>query len=178
MLADEDFDNEERLEAVIKKLDADVKKGRKKAKKKDTSSDPTNEYMQGQPSLPLVDTPDAELDEGGAGGKEKVEAYESLSIMNKIKERNRRRAALGDRKSKAAQARMKSIASLAADERVLKKWRKEDVFGADYSYWAIYRKINTAAPFSDEEGDLSTATTLGSTLLAHTTPHSTYDETT
>lgn len=44
--------------------------------------------------------------------------------MTKIKERARRRAALGDRKSAAAQARMKSIASLAADERVPKKRRK------------------------------------------------------
>lgn len=45
-------------------------------------------------------------------------------IMNKIKERGRRRAALSDRKSAAAQARMKSIANLAADERVPKRKRK------------------------------------------------------
>jgi hypothetical protein len=44
--------------------------------------------------------------------------------MNKIKERGRRKAALSDRKSAAAQARMKNIASLAADERVSKKKRK------------------------------------------------------
>jgi actin-related protein 5 len=44
--------------------------------------------------------------------------------MERIKERNRRKAALGDRKSAAAQARMKNIASLAADERVGKKRRK------------------------------------------------------
>jgi len=44
--------------------------------------------------------------------------------MERIKERNRRKAALGDRKSAASQARMKSIASLAADERVGKKRRK------------------------------------------------------
>ena len=46
------------------------------------------------------------------------------SVMDRIKERNRRKAALGDRKSAASQARMKSIASLAADERVGKKRRK------------------------------------------------------
>ena len=45
-------------------------------------------------------------------------------IMNKIKERGRRKAALSDRKSAAAQARMKSIANLAADERVPKRKRK------------------------------------------------------
>jgi actin-related protein 5 len=49
---------------------------------------------------------------------------EHASVMDRIKERNRRKAALGDRKSAASQARMKSIASLAADERVGKKRRK------------------------------------------------------
>ena len=50
--------------------------------------------------------------------------------MNKIKDRARRKAALSDRKSAAAQARMKSIANLAADERVPKKRRK--VNGGEY----------------------------------------------
>jgi hypothetical protein len=44
--------------------------------------------------------------------------------MSRIKERSRRKAALSDRKSAAAQARMKSIATLAADDRVPKKKRK------------------------------------------------------
>lgn len=46
------------------------------------------------------------------------------TIMTRIKERNRRKAALNDRKSAASQARMKSIANLAADDRVPKKRRK------------------------------------------------------
>jgi actin-related protein 5 len=47
--------------------------------------------------------------------------------MAKIKDRARRKAALTDRKSAAAQARMKNIASLAADDRVSKaKKRKGD----------------------------------------------------
>jgi len=45
--------------------------------------------------------------------------------MAKMKERRRRKAALSDRKSAAAQARMKNIASLAADERVSKKKGKQ-----------------------------------------------------
>jgi actin-related protein 5 len=49
---------------------------------------------------------------------------EHASVMERIKERNRRKAALGDRKSAASQARIKSIASLAAEERVGKKRRK------------------------------------------------------
>ena len=80
-----------------------------------------------------------------------------------IKDRANRRAALGDRKSAASQARMKNTPSLAADECVPKKRRKggggklvvrfprrvgtetgpslEDMFGADDAEWAIYRKI-------------------------------------
>jgi actin-related protein 5 len=44
--------------------------------------------------------------------------------MNRIKDRVRRKAALSDRKSAAAQARMKNIASLANDDKVPKKRRK------------------------------------------------------
>lgn len=80
--------------------------------------------------------------------------------MTRIRERARRKAALSDRKSSAAQARMKSIASLASDERISKKKKKvdkgcfltwirdqvlttcaEDTFGANDADWAIYRKI-------------------------------------
>lgn len=46
------------------------------------------------------------------------------ALMAKIKERSRRKNALSDRKSAAAQARMKNIANLAADDRVPKKKRK------------------------------------------------------
>ena len=46
------------------------------------------------------------------------------TIISRIKERSRRKVALTDRKSAASQARMKSIASLAADDRVSKKRRK------------------------------------------------------
>ncbi|RDX51426.1 actin-like ATPase domain-containing protein [Lentinus brumalis] len=95
---------------------------------------------------------------------------EQEAIMNRIKERNRRKAALTDRKSAASQARMKSIANLAADDRVPKKRRKaggEDTFGADDADWAIYRKINAAAVSSDEEDDLATLQALEQKLLAH-----------
>jgi actin-related protein 5 len=50
--------------------------------------------------------------------------YVSQVLMNRVKERTRRKAALSDRKSAASQARMKSIASLAADDRMSKKKRK------------------------------------------------------
>jgi actin-related protein 5 len=45
--------------------------------------------------------------------------------MTKIKDRARRRAALNDRKSAAAQARMKNIASLAADDRIPKAKKRK-----------------------------------------------------
>jgi len=45
--------------------------------------------------------------------------------MGKIKDRTRRRAALTDRKSAAAQARMKNIATLAADDRVPKAKKRK-----------------------------------------------------
>ncbi|KAI0716103.1 actin-like ATPase domain-containing protein [Cerioporus squamosus] len=95
---------------------------------------------------------------------------EQEAIMNRIKERNRRKAALTDRKSAASQARMKSIANLAADDRVPKKRRKaggEDMFGADDADWAIYRKINTAAASSDEEEDLANLQALEQKLLTY-----------
>lgn len=44
--------------------------------------------------------------------------------MERIKDRNKRRAALGDRKSAAAQNRMKNIASLADDQPAAKKRKK------------------------------------------------------
>jgi len=55
--------------------------------------------------------------------------------MTKIKERERRKAALSDRKSAVAQARMKNIASLAADDRVPKKKRKAGA--GEHRIWRI-----------------------------------------
>ncbi|KAI0089829.1 actin-like protein Arp5p [Irpex rosettiformis] len=100
------------------------------------------------------------------------------TLINKIKDRARRKAALTDRKSAAAQARMKNIANLAADERVPKKRRKnggEDTFGADDADWAIYRKIaseltslkSNTVDSSDEEEDLLNLQTVEQKLLTH-----------
>ncbi|KAG6874163.1 hypothetical protein C0995_005581 [Termitomyces sp. Mi166 len=205
-LQEEGFDDEAGLDETIKKLENDLKKARKKeAEGEDTE----------EPSFPLVDVPDADLDEEGLKEKRKqklmkagfeararakrekerekaekekeerkeeeerdmdIEGWskkmrqEQENLINKIKERARRKAALGDRKSAAAQARMKSIANLANDDRLPKKKRKgraEDMFGADDADWAIYRKINTAAPSSDEEEDLNQLAIVESKLLAH-----------
>ncbi|KAI0030333.1 actin-like ATPase domain-containing protein [Vararia minispora EC-137] len=209
LLQAEGIADDQELEHAIKKLEADLKKQRKKE-----AADGGDDILE-EPSFPLLDTPDEELDEEGlkekrkqklmkAGFDARVRArkekerereeraaeeradaeererdlagwssrlrQEQEDIMNRIKDRTRRRAALGDRKSAASQARMKSIASLAADERIPKKRRKgtgEDMFGADDADWAIYRKINTAAPSSDEEDDLAQLASVEQKLLAH-----------
>ncbi|KAF8168439.1 chromatin remodeling complex subunit [Crassisporium funariophilum] len=204
----EGLDNEAALDEIIKKLEIGLKKARKK------EAGEADEAPQEEPSFPLVDVPDADLDEEGIKEKKKQKLMragfearararrekerereekereerreederemdlggwsrklrqEQEALMGKIKDRSRRKAALNDRKSAAAQARMKNIASLAADDRVPKaKKRKgggEDMFGADDADWAIYRKINTAAPDSDEEDDFSQLQAIEQKLL-------------
>lgn len=204
----EGFDDDAALDETIKKLEADVKRARKK------DPDGQDDIIE-EPSFPLIDVPDADLDEEGIKEKKKQKLMkagfdarararrekekereekeaegrreeeerennfddwaarlrrEQEAIMSKIKERGRRKAALSDRKSAAAQARMKNIASLAADERVSKKKRKagaEDMFGADDEDWQIYRKLNTAAVSSDEEEEFNQLRIIESKLLMH-----------
>lgn len=71
---------------------------------------------------------------------------EHEAVIDRMKERKKRRAQLGDRKSAAAQNRMKSLASLAADTNGGKKRKKgdeekDDGFGRDDSDWAVYREL-------------------------------------
>ncbi|KAF9073932.1 hypothetical protein BDP27DRAFT_1381421 [Rhodocollybia butyracea] len=210
------FDDDATLDETIKKLDSDVKKGKKKeaggvgAGVAMDVDEPLEE-----PSFPLVDVPDADLDEDALKEKKKQKLLkagfearararkekekereerereekkeeeereadlagwsarlrsEQEALMTRIKDRARRKAALSDRKSAAAQARMKSIANLASDEKLTKKKRKgggEDTFGADDADWAIYRKINTAAVSSDEDEDLAQLQLIEQKLLTH-----------
>lgn len=207
-LESEGFNDDEELEETIKKLEGDIKKARKKEVAE--VEDPEE-----SPSFPLLDVPDADLDEEGLREKRKqklmkagLEARERArkekerekeerdkeerleeeergmdldgwtrkrrteheNLMNKIRERERRKAALSDRKSSAAQARMKNIASLATDEKAPKKKKGkivDDMFGVDDADWQIYRKINTAVPSSDEDEDLQQLRVVEQKLLAH-----------
>lgn len=65
----------------------------------------------------------------------------------KAKERVRLKEALADRKSLAAQNRMKTIANLASEQPEGKRKRgrggdkDDDHFGADDADWAVYREI-------------------------------------
>ncbi|KIJ45076.1 hypothetical protein M422DRAFT_251274 [Sphaerobolus stellatus SS14] len=201
----EGFDDEASLEETIKKLDSSVKKGKKKEGEGE-------DVPMEEPSYPLLEVPDDQLDEdalkekrrqkllkAGWEARQKIRREkereraekedqarreleererdfdgwtsrlkgEHEAMMDKLKERKRRRAALSDRKSATAQARMKTIASLASETPTTKKRRKgngEDNFGANDEDWAVYRKINTAAS-SDEEDDISQLQTIEAKLL-------------
>ena len=65
--------------------------------------------------------------------------------MERIKERKKLKEQLGDRKSLAAQNRMKTLTNMASEAPTNKKKRKkgadEDTFGADDDDWAVYRDI-------------------------------------
>lgn len=73
--------------------------------------------------------------------------------MAKIKERDRLKADLGNRKSLASQIRMKTLANLASDQPGRKRRRggDEDNFGANDDDWSVYRTVQTGEPASDEE---------------------------
>jgi actin-related protein 5 len=81
---------------------------------------------------------------------------ERLAILQKIKDRERLKAELTNRKSQASQMRMKHIANLASDTPTSKKRRRggtdDDGFGADDADWMIYREIQ-AGKNDDEEDD-------------------------
>ncbi|EDU51128.1 actin [Pyrenophora tritici-repentis] len=76
------------------------------------------------------------------------------AIIQKMKDRERLKAELGNRKSLANQMRMKSIANLASDAPTKKRRRgggDDDTFGADDADWGVYRTIATGEGSDDEE---------------------------
>jgi actin-related protein 5 len=75
------------------------------------------------------------------------------SMLQKIKERERLKADLSNRKSLASQMRMKSIANLASDNPTKKRRRggDDDNFGANDDDWGVYRQIATGEQSDDEE---------------------------
>ncbi|GJN92559.1 hypothetical protein Rhopal_005589-T1 [Rhodotorula paludigena] len=100
-------------------------------------------------------------------------------ILDKIKERKKRKEQLADRKSLAAQNRMKSIAGLAADEKTGKKRKRggeDDGFGMRDSDWAVYREIGTGDDSEDEEDEQEALNSVEARLLEHD-PSFTLDDT-
>ncbi|KXX76100.1 Actin-like protein arp5 [Madurella mycetomatis] len=104
-----------------------------------------------------------------------------LAKLAQIKERDRLKADLGNRKSLASQIRMKNIANLASDtptgasgSRKRRRGGDDDDFGADDADWGVYRSVaigaNKGDSDDDEEGeeDLEAAVrALESDLLAY-----------
>ncbi|POY73163.1 hypothetical protein BMF94_3793 [Rhodotorula taiwanensis] len=100
-------------------------------------------------------------------------------ILEKIKERKKLKEQLSDRKSLAAQNRMKSIAGLAADEkagRKRKRTEQDDGFGQNDADWAVYKEIGTGDDSEDEEDEQEALKKVESRLLEHD-PKFTLDDT-
>ncbi|CAH0048874.1 unnamed protein product [Clonostachys solani] len=73
--------------------------------------------------------------------------------LAKMKERDRLKQDLGNRKSLASQIRMKSIANLASDQPGKKRRRggDDDNFGANDDDWGVYRQIAVGENSDDEQ---------------------------
>ncbi|KAI9704015.1 MAG: Nuclear actin-protein involved in chromatin remodeling [Bogoriella megaspora] len=197
LLESDDFDDESQLEKKIR----DMEKSIRKARNKDLG-DEQEETV--EPTFPLLDVPDDQLDEEGLKQKRQQRLMKSnhdartrakvekerekariaeeerldaerrdndlagwigerraarQALIQKITERERLKADLGNRKSLASQMRMKNIANLASDNPSKKRRRgnDEDTFGADDADWGIYRTIVTGEQSDDdEEEDLGT----------------------
>lgn len=85
-----------------------------------------------------------------------------LKVLQKIKERDRLKADLGNRKSLASQIRMKSIANLASDNPTKKRRRggDDDDFGANDDDWGVYRQIAVGENSEDEQEEEDLASNL------------------
>ncbi|KAK3323930.1 ARP5-like protein, partial [Cercophora scortea] len=84
-----------------------------------------------------------------------------LAKLALIKERDRLKADLGNRKSLASQIRMKNIANLASDtptgggagSRKRRRGGDDDDFGADDNDWGVYRSVAMGANKGDSDDD-------------------------
>lgn len=86
-----------------------------------------------------------------------------LRLWNKVKERQKLKEALSDRRSHASQMRMRMMASLADDgagneingkeNRKRKRGKQEDTFGKDDEDWLVYREISKEEESDDETDD-------------------------
>ena len=162
-----------------------------------------NEEDKKPPSFPLLDVPDAELDEEGIKEKRRqrllkagydarmraraekaeeerlqAEAEERerqeqrdhpeqwldkirkqhQEVIARIQEQKRLKEMMPDRKSAAAQQRMKNITALASEQssssgsrQRRKRGDDEDTFGADDSDWAVYRNVVDASEEEERE---------------------------
>ena len=82
-------------------------------------------------------------------------------MLQRVKERDRLKADLGNRKSLASQLRMKTLANLASDQPGKKRRRggDDDNFGANDEDWGVYRTVAIGDQSEDEDEE-----DLGATL--------------
>lgn len=78
---------------------------------------------------------------------------ERTHLLQKIKDRERQKADLGNRKSLASQMRMKTLANLASDTPGKKRRRgnDDDDFGKNDDDWGVYRTVQTGEASDEEE---------------------------
>lgn len=211
LLESDDFEDEGQLDKKIKEMEKSIRK----ARNKDVGDMP--EEPEEEPTFPLLDVPDEQLDEEGIKQKRQQRLMKSgydarqrakaekerekarraeeqrldderrerdpqgwisdrrqarATLINRIKERDRLKADLGNRKSLANQMRMKTIANLASDNPTKKRRRgggDDDNFGADDADWGVYRQVATGEASDDEEEEDLGATlkTIEAQLLKH-----------
>ncbi|VVT54363.1 uncharacterized protein SAPINGB_P004038 [Magnusiomyces paraingens] len=96
-------------------------------------------------------------------------------LVDSIKEKQRLKAQLQDRKSLASQNRMKNIAALMSDSGRSKRRRgggaqdddADDNFGADDNDWAVYQDLGNDSSGEEEEGKQKEIKRLEALLLEH-----------
>jgi len=74
-------------------------------------------------------------------------------VLQKLKDKEKLKADLGNRKSLASQNRMKTLANLASDQPGRKRRRggDDDNFGANDDDWGVYRTVATGEQSDDED---------------------------
>lgn len=113
-----------------------------------------------------------ERDENPVAWLNKIRTQHQESIA-RIEERKRLREMLPNRKSAAAQQRMRNITALASDQdtsssdthRRRKRGEDEDTFGANDNDWSVYRTINDATNEEEEAQDYVTLAEMEQKLL-------------
>lgn len=81
-----------------------------------------------------------------------IHLTQSQGILQRIKDRDRMKADLGNRKSLASQQRMKTLANLASDgPKKRRRGGDDDDFGANDDDWGVYRTVAKDEQSDDEE---------------------------
>ncbi|PHZ16032.1 actin-like ATPase domain-containing protein [Rhizopus microsporus ATCC 52813] len=155
-------------------LDEAGKKEKKKQKLMKANYDARQRAKKAKEEARLKEEEEAKLEEqkrkeDPAGWVQSIKEKRQ-QVIDRLKKRKRLASELADRRSRASQLRMKSIANLASDSPTSKRRRKgaeEDTFGQDDEDWAIYREISREDESDEEEEDMSQLNQYESLLLQY-----------